>query len=71
MIRPVQDRENRQGERKPLATNGEYQPLYQLEVCIEESLEMIGVLLGLRAVLLHFRGLSASPVSAWPGELAR
>lgn len=54
-----------------LATNGEYQPLYQLEVCIEESLEMIGVLLGLRAVLLHFRGLSASPVSAWPGELAR
>lgn len=35
--------------------------LYFAEVCIEESLEMIGVVLALRCVLLHIRGLAASP----------
>ena len=36
--------------------------LYFLEVCIEESLEMIGVLLAMRAMLLHIRRLTATPV---------
>ncbi|WP_417309621.1 hypothetical protein [Devosia sp.] len=49
-----------------IVSNAEIGPVYLISMCIEETLEIVGAVLALRAVMLHRDGLRDGPVAEAP-----